>query len=677
MFFRKSFLAALALAGACAGLGVAQVYQDVLVPLKSAATDGLGAFSLSHVGNRVMGTARISNPDYPDLFMIDGKGSPLLLWVPFERLTADGVPVFGQPQKIEKAPKNIAAGRCAVLQTADGEIHFLSLEPKGIVHWRYDPAMRTFARAGMVDIPKLPSAPRAIGADLNPDGSVDVYFELGKSLPRRFTGEDNNRTADWRPVDAQGSDLYGFSRAYLYTVRYEGLLSGDPQDARMVSPREEDVYFGYVRIDGVKLGEVSGALGGSRYGEILFYAMTPDGFLKHWAVGEDGIALRHPQINSTPIAFRNAKGDMEGIIGGGEGPLYFYRYTGKFNAAGAPVFKAPVPVLQSNALLTAGALATPVVVDWDGDGVLDMIAGASEGLVRFFKNIGTNEEPRFLDAVLVEADGEAIRVEGGYSGSIQGAREARWGYITPTVIDWDGDGLLDLIIGDIKGEYHVYLNRGTPTEPKLEKARPLYCDGLNLKGRWRCGAAAAKIDGRNALAIVDDEDAVHLYWQIDAYNLEDGGKLKLTDGSVITTSGQDGGGSGRTKLSFYDWDGDGELDLVIGAGRTNAIPNRKTGYPMPTLGAKPPTTILFMKNSGKGKQLVFEHPVPFLHEKLGLLQPGGAHETGVCASLLGSRDGKPSLMVCNENGRVYLIENAALRLPKKGETLPAQWKPTR
>ena len=440
-----------AVCAACAAAASGQIYQNVLTPLKSAATDGLAALSLPLVANRPLGAARIGNPEYPDLFMLNGKGTMPLLLLPFERLTEAGVPVFGAPQVIEDAPKSIVNGKAAVLQTPDGTIHFLSLENGEIVHWIYDAAGKVFSQKGKAPLPELPSNPRGLAAWVNPNGSVDVYFEMGKALPRRVGGVSDTRTADWRPVDAQGSDLRGFSRAYICGTRYPRLLSGGPEKAWLVSPREEDVYFNYGRLNGAAFEGTEGVLGGSRYGEVLFYARTPEGFSKKWAVGEDGIALRHPQINTNPVLYRNAKGDVLGIIGGGEGPLYFYPYAGKTNAAGAPVFKAPTPVLQRDAELTAGSLATPVVVDWDGDGVLDILTGSSEGVVRFFKNIGTDSEPRFLDGVLVEAGGEPIRIEAGYSGSIQGATEARWGYITPTVIDWDGDGLLDLIIVDIRG----------------------------------------------------------------------------------------------------------------------------------------------------------------------------------------------------------------------------------
>ena len=76
-------------------------------------------------------------------------------------------------------------------------------------------------------------------------------------------------------------------------------------------------------------------------------------------------------------------------------------------------------------------------------------------------------------------------VGAGFSGSVQGTGEARWGYVSPTAFDWNEDGRPDLIVGDITGSYVVYLNHGTRAAPVLAAARPLYCEGLDLHGMWR------------------------------------------------------------------------------------------------------------------------------------------------------------------------------------------------
>lgn len=54
----------------------------------------------------------------------------------------------------------------------------------------------------------------------------------------------------------------------------------------------------------------------------------------------------------------------------------------------------------------------------------------------------------------------------------------------PTVVDWTGDGLPDIIMGDITGKYTLYVNKGTRTEPKLDAPQPFSVKGLNC---MECG----------------------------------------------------------------------------------------------------------------------------------------------------------------------------------------------
>lgn len=53
--------------------------------------------------------------------------------------------------------------------------------------------------------------------------------------------------------------------------------------------------------------------------------------------------------------------------------------------------------------------AAPCVVDWDGDGVKDLILGQfMNGSIRFYRNHGTASEPEFTTFDDLQADGEII-----------------------------------------------------------------------------------------------------------------------------------------------------------------------------------------------------------------------------------------------------------------------------
>lgn len=633
--------------------------------LPSAAEKGRGPLALVNLNHHVLGHAQVFGGKNPDLF-VAGYGGPqavhLFRWVD---TAENGAPVFAEPVIVKCAFKD----KGSVFQRKDGVIIGLWIDKEELVTTEFDREKLEFRETKRVKLAKAVKSPASLGVIMNGDG-YDLAFEVSNGAK---TQDRSPNTEEWRPFNSSGIAVGELRYRYLVGWPAKG-------EAAQITKTKNEVYYSMHGITSVNLGagHERDLITGSRQGNLVFYHnKAASGFdleAKRLVAGEDGNALRHPSINPSVSAYPG------GLIACGEGSLYFYRFTGKWAKTGAPVFAAPVSVLQEHADLYAGTLPSPTTVDWNGDGVLDILAGNSEGFVLFFENIGSNDQPKFLPATRVQAGGREIQVQAGYSGSLQGLQEARWGYLSPNAIDWNGDGLLDLITGDITGDYLIYLNRGTKTEPKLDPAHPLYCDGIDLHGMWRCRPAVAKIGGRIALVIVDGDDHFHLYWRIDDYNVEDGGKLKLDDGAFIGTSGGVGGMSGRCKLDLFDWNQDGHLDFVIGTGRVVSIPDRETGYPMAALGQNPvvggligslvdkalPTklkktlgTPLLMLNTGTNEKMKFARPLVFRDADDLVIQPGGAHETGAVGTMLG-KDG-PNLLICNEAGRLFLIPGKTLK----------------
>ncbi|MDZ4402872.1 VCBS repeat-containing protein [Prosthecobacter sp.] len=633
--------------------------------LPSAAPKGRGPLALVNLNHHVLGHANVFGGKEPDLF-VAGYGGPqavhLFRWV---ETAENGAPVFAEPVVVKCAFKD----KGSVFQTKDGTITGLWISKEELVTTKLDREAMEFRETKRVKLPKEVKSPSSLGVLLNEQG-YDLAFEVSNGA-KGVEGSPNKE--EWRPFNSSGIAVGEMRYRYLVGWPTKG-------EVKQITATKNEVYFSMHGITGIGLGagHERDLITGSRQGNLVFYRnKAASGFdleAKRLVAGEDGNALRHPSINPSVSAYPG------GLIACGEGSLYFYRFTGNWAKTGAPVFAEPVSVLQENADLYAGTLPSPTTVDWNGDGVLDILAGNSEGFVLFFENIGNNDKPKFLPATRVKAGGREIQVQAGYSGSLQGLQEARWGYLSPNVIDWNGDALPDIITGDITGDYLIYLNRGTKTEPKLDAAHPLYCDGIDLHGMWRCRPAVAKIGNRIALAIVDGDDHFHLYWRIDDYNVEDGGKLKLDDGKLIGTSGGIGGMSGRCKLDFFDWNQDGHLDFVIGTGRVVSIPDRETGYPMAALGKNPvvggvigglidsalPTklkktlgTPLVMLNTGTNDKMKFARPLVFRDEARTVIQPGGAHETGAVGTMLG-KDG-PNLLICNEAGRLFLLPGKKLQ----------------
>jgi hypothetical protein len=108
--------------------------------------------------------------------------------------------------------------------------------------------------------------------------------------------------------------------------------------------------------------------------------------------------------------------------------------------------------------LSRGSHSVPAPGDLDGDGDLDLLVGESSGEVNFFRNVGESGAPRF-EPVTDALDGMDV-----------GRRSH------PFLIDLDGDGDLDLLLGREGAGVEVRLNEGGATGPRFGEARLLEVD---------------------------------------------------------------------------------------------------------------------------------------------------------------------------------------------------------
>jgi hypothetical protein len=156
-----------------------------------------------------------------------------------------------------------------------------------------------------------------------------------------------------------------------------------------------------------------------------------------------------------------------------------------------------------------------------------------------------------------------FRVETGTA--LQGPAEARWGYTSPVLVDWDGDGDLDLVVGS-SHSYFLYLeNTGTATQPSFAAPRILQQGGHDLATVWRTRPVAADVDGdgRKDLLALDTEGMLTLYRRTQSMDLSPGERILDRSGAPVKFDGA-GRETGRTTLTLMDWDGDGKLDLLAG-----------------------------------------------------------------------------------------------------------------
>ena len=277
-------------------------------------------------------------------------------------------------------------------------------------------------------------------------------------------------------------------------------------------------------------------------------------------------------------------GDHDLIVGDEDGRVALVEHTGEV-IDHMPQFKAPVYFQQQAEYVKCGALVSPVSFDWDGDGDEDLVCGNTAGYIELIANLG-GAPPKWAAPTKLEADGKVIRLQAGPNGSIQGPAEAKWGYTTLSVADWDRDDLPDIVVNSIWGKVIWYRNTGTRTAPKLAAAKPVDVawtstppkpawiwwnpSGNELATQWRTTPVVVDFDadGLNDLVMLDHEGYLAFFKRTRGADgmlqLQPGARILVDEtGAPLLLSKGIAGKSGRRKLRLVDWDGDKRLDLLI------------------------------------------------------------------------------------------------------------------
>lgn len=370
------------------------------------------------------------------------------------------------------------------------------------------------------------------------------------------------------------------------------------------------------------------------------------------------LAMHVQMITPTALDW-DRDGDVDLIVGDEDGRVALVEHTGKVEQ-GAPFFLPPVYFQQKADEVKFGALVTPKSVDWDGDGDEDLICGNTSGNVAWIENLDGGDPPKWAPPGLLHAGGEPIHVQAGGNGSIQGPAEAKWGYTVVDVADWDGDGALDLIVNSIHGRIDWY--RGTGSPPTLAAAKPVRVvwqgepprpewawkkpGGNDLVTQWRTSPIAIDHDQDGSMDLVVLDHEGYLAWFQRFRDPATGTLLLLPgqrvfqneQGEPLRLNDQRAGKSGRRKLCFCDYDGDGRLDLIVNDANAKLLKNV-------TPDDAPPNAMRFA-DAG-----------PIADRKL-------AGHTTCPTTVDWDGDGKRDVLLGAEDGRLYFV--------RQGEKTPGE-----
>jgi hypothetical protein len=299
-----------------------------------------------------------------------------------------------------------------------------------------------------------------------------------------------------------------------------------------------------------------------------------------------------------PVAFDwDNDGDMDLIVGDEDGRVAWLENTGKIIDS-MPQFLPPRYFRQKADEVKVNALVTPFSVDWDNDGDEDLICGNTAGNLLFIENLDNGNPPKWGEPEMLAVNDVPVRILAGENGSIQGPCEAKWGYTTPTVADWDGDGLLDIVVNSIWGKIVWYKNVGKLSKPKLAPSQPVLIlwdkkpqkpewnwwnpDGTELVTQWRTTPYVIDLnqDGLNDLVMLDHEGYLAFFERVRKDNqlyVLPGKRLFFLKGKENTElfrpNTHVAGKSGRRQFCFADWDRDGKLDILMDSININFFKN--------------------------------------------------------------------------------------------------------
>jgi FG-GAP-like repeat len=202
-------------------------------------------------------------------------------------------------------------------------------------------------------------------------------------------------------------------------------------------------------------------LSGSWPGEIYLFRRQADGAFAPGKVLTDAKG-KEINVGSAAAVFAvdwDADGDLDLLVGTISGSVHILSNGGSRRApAFGDAVKIELPGQDQQMSDSA-----PVAADWDGDGRLDLLIATGEGSVSFYRNVGTARAPRLSKGI------ELIGPSPGTAQDDRRRNAGEWGQRAKIcVTDWDGDGRLDILLGDLCGNYTAKPNQ-SPAERAAER----------------------------------------------------------------------------------------------------------------------------------------------------------------------------------------------------------------
>ncbi len=177
-------------------------------------------------------------------------------------------------------------------------------------------------------------------------------------------------------------------------------------------------------------------------GNILRLGQYWDYDAKKWTGVADSKFKDRLGIGATAVDWDD-DGDLDLVLGSFDG--YFFVRLNEGSKMQPAFATESIMLMQGDVPLEVlGGDVIPKIVDWDGDGLFDILSGAGGGGVYWLRNVGHKGAPAFESPQAIIKVGKPV----------SDPAKVDWpGERTQAVAtDYDGDGDLDLLVGDYFGE---------------------------------------------------------------------------------------------------------------------------------------------------------------------------------------------------------------------------------
>jgi hypothetical protein len=291
----------------------------------------------------------------------------------------------------------------------------------------------------------------------------------------------------------------------------------------------------------------------------------------------DGTPRREPLGKTTTGASHvcidvddwDGDGLLDLVFGEDYGHFFWFPNTGTRKAPRFPGYQLIVDA--AGVPPDTGFALVPLVIDWDGDGKKDVLAGSHWNRVVFFRNEGTNRDRKLVYKGFVEVDGKPLALP--FSPLVAGSSDIFKEDYYPVLAsaDWDGDGDVDLLAGGyVTGRIYFYENVGRNPDgtPRLRLVGPLEADGKPLNvGEWCASPCVADFDGDGDLDLVsgrfkwkvpEPETFLRYYENVGTKQKAELRERRFPKQGTFPNHN-------LAVPRAADWDADGDLDLIVSA----------------------------------------------------------------------------------------------------------------